>query len=1057
MRPGKDAHRGEEDMATSISGSIYFSGLDGTGNDWAQTLEQLKQIESMNLTRLEAWKSDWNLRYQGFTKILDSVTAARTELSSLKNRNSFVSKAVSSTKSEVVTGTATADAVDAQHTITVKQLANNAVWANTGHKFTDKTDIINTSDQDIDFTYTYAGKDYTITVPKKTTLDSFINLVNNSKDNPGIKASLIQTSGGYYFQIAGKETGAANSLVIQSSKLLGFDDSGINSIWESNDAISGDATFSDPSSIAYDFVLRDGKSLTITMDGNKTLQDFVDQVNARIGTGTASIDPTTGEVSFKNVQAVIRRDAANTDKDKQYQAAYVRVEAGDYNAINNDFMIADGDTSVISFAIRMKDGSTRTITMSGGDKRSDFIKKIAAATGNSSSMKMEGNSYYLQLNGVESVTPTVTSGTGSLPAEFKFTSEPEKLPDPADDSLYKQLATVGKNYQMTISFTQSKLSTAISDSDPALSKEYMIVREDGSSTTFKLNGNATHQDLLDALKNQGFTEDSADPTKLVGVGIRSFTLIAGADPGTGYTRELTCENSVAFADIAVGTPADAANATLEDAPDLEYVYRSNTGTEERFTLASGSSLTDVVKALVNKKVTVDLVTTDADGKETVISGADVAAGTPLDPDTKYTLRVSNGTLSGPGVAGQVTQSDNWSIQKASNAIYTVDNWPMDLESDSNTISGVIEGLTFSLHDVGQAKITVATDVNSVQESIQKFLDTVNTVLSTVITFTKFDENAETTTNDPDKKTESNYSMSQLTSQKGGILQGNYGVQLFDSRFTSMLTSVPAGYKNMTSADDLLSGDFVANLANLGIKVCSDETSENYGLLMIGAPSAISGLTTMDQENYTKMLSEHLDSVIDFFCGPSTPGSSDSSKFRYASSIEGITKSGSYDVTYTVDDNGNISDVFIGGERATNDASMGSNYYSVGSGDAKGAAIYIDDLSAGKHEGTLRIKTGFIDTVDQFMKAELTYVDTGDSVNDDSIALKAQNGGLKILQANYLDIMEAIDAKISREQTRLSTWEQHQKDKFARLQTLLSQYASTQTQLESQISQLSGNS
>ena len=1046
-------------MATSISGSIYFSGLDGTGNDWAQTLEQLKQIESMNLTRLEAWKSDWNIRYQGFTKILDSVTAARTELSSLKNRNSFVSKTVSSTKSDVVTGTATADAVDAQHTITVKQLANNAVWANTGHKFTEKTDIINATDQDIDFTYTYAGKDYTVKVPKKTTLDSFINLVNNSKDNPGIKASLIQTSGGYYFQIAGKETGAANSLVIQSSKLLGFDDSGINSIWESNDGISGGATFTDPSRIAYDFVLRDGKSMTITMDGDSTLQAFVDQVNARVGAGTAEIDPATGGVKFKNVQAVIRRDASNTDKDKQYQAAYVRVEAGDSNAVDSGYMIADGDTSVISFDINMKDGSTRTITMSGGDKRSDFIKKIAAATGNSSSMKMEGSSYYLQLNGVESITHTVTSGSGVLPAEFKFTPVPEKLPDPADDSLYKQLATKGDNYEMTISFTPDKLDKAISDSDPALSKEYMIVRGGGATSTFTLKGSATYRDLMNELKKQGFMADPNDPNKLVGSLVRSVTLIAGTDPGTGYTRELTCTNSIAFNDIAVGSSADAANATLEKAPDLEYTYRANDGTEEKFTLASGSSLEQVVKTLAGKNVTAELVYTGADGQEKVISGADVANGAAtLDPAIKYTLRVHNGTLSGPGVAGQVTQSDNWSIQKASNAIYTVDNWPMDLESDSNKISGVIEGLTFNLHEVGEARLSVATDVNSVQESIQKFLDTVNTVLSTVITFTKFDENAETTTNDPDKKTESNYSMSQLTSQKGGILQGNYGVQLFDSRFTSVLTGVPAGYKNMTSADDLLSGDFVANLANLGIKVCSDQTSDNYGLLMIGAPSAITGLTTMDQENYTKMLSEHLDSVIDFFCGPSTRGSSDTSEFRYASSIEGITKSGSYDVTYTVDTNGNITDVFIGGERATNDSSMGSNYFSVGSGDAKGAAIYIDDLSVGKHEGgTLRIKTGFIDTVDQFMKAELTYVDTGDSLNNDAIALKSQNGGLKILQANYQSIMNSIDAKITREQTRLSTWEQHQKSKFARLQTLLSNYSNTQTQLESQIKQLSGNS
>lgn len=1049
-------------MATSISGSIYFSGLDGTGNDWAQTLEQLKQIESMNLTRLEAWKSDWNIRYQGFTKIIEAVTTARTELSSLKNRNSFVSKMVSSSKEEFVTGTATADAIDAQHKINVKQVANNAVWANTGHLFKNKTDIINTTDKDIEFKYNYAGKDYSITVPPNTTLDSFINLVNNNKENPGIKASLIQTSGGYYFQIAGKDTGEANSLTIESCGLLGFDDSGINSIWESNDGIKGDATFTDPSSIAYDFVLRDGKTVTITMDGNSTLQDFVDQVNARIGKGTAEID-SNGDLKFKNVQAVVRRDADNTNKDTQYQAGYVRVDAGDYNAINNDYMIAENDKSTISFEIKMKDGSTRTITMSGGDKRKDFITKIAAATGNSANMVLDDNGdYYLKLNGVESVTSSV-SGSGSLPPEFKFTTEAEKLPDPSADSLYSQLTTKGQNYKMTLNFTD--LSKQISASaDPAQQKEYMIVKDDGTSQVITLAGNATFDDLKTALIAAGlFTEDPSDPKKLTGDHVMSMTLIAGTDSGSGYTKELTCENTIKFSTMTNATaPSDSTGthydqATLETPPDLKYTYKGNDGKDASFTLASGSSLTDVVKELNTNGVDVELVYTDADGTEKTISGADVAAGTPLDAGTQYTLRIKNGVLSGPGVEGQVVQSDNWSIQKACNAIYNVDNWPMDLESDSNTITGVIEGVTFNLHDVGEARLTIATDANSVQESIQTFIDTVNNVLATVIAFTKYDENAETTTNDPDNKTDSNYSMSQLTSQKGGILQGNYGVQLFDSRFTSVLTGVPAGYKNMEDKDDPLSGDWVANLANLGIKVCSDETSENYGLLMIGAPSSISGMTTMDQENYTEMLSEHLDSVIDFFCGPSTPGTSDTANFRYASSLNGITKAGTYDVSYTVDAGGNITDVYIGGERATNDSTMGSNYFSVASGDAKGTAIYIDNLEPGTHTGTIRIKTGLIDTVDQFMKAELTYVDTGDSINDDSIALKSQNGGLMILQANYLDIMESIDVKIEREQDRLEVWEQHQKDKFARLQTLLSQYSNTQAQLQSQLAQLSGGS
>ena len=41
-------------MANSIAGSIYYSGLSGSGTDWTQTLEQLKKIESIQLNRLQA-------------------------------------------------------------------------------------------------------------------------------------------------------------------------------------------------------------------------------------------------------------------------------------------------------------------------------------------------------------------------------------------------------------------------------------------------------------------------------------------------------------------------------------------------------------------------------------------------------------------------------------------------------------------------------------------------------------------------------------------------------------------------------------------------------------------------------------------------------------------------------------------------------------------------------------------------------------------------------------------------------------------------------------------
>lgn len=64
-------------MAISISGSNAISGLSGNDTNFDKVLEQLKKIESSQLNRLEAWKGDWNLRYEAFGKIIEQVQAAR--------------------------------------------------------------------------------------------------------------------------------------------------------------------------------------------------------------------------------------------------------------------------------------------------------------------------------------------------------------------------------------------------------------------------------------------------------------------------------------------------------------------------------------------------------------------------------------------------------------------------------------------------------------------------------------------------------------------------------------------------------------------------------------------------------------------------------------------------------------------------------------------------------------------------------------------------------------------------------------------------------------------
>ena len=79
-------------MSISISGSNAMSGLSGMDTNFDTVLAKLKSVESTQIRRLEAWKSDWKLRYEAFGKIIEQVQAASSMPSS---RNAFCSRNIS--------------------------------------------------------------------------------------------------------------------------------------------------------------------------------------------------------------------------------------------------------------------------------------------------------------------------------------------------------------------------------------------------------------------------------------------------------------------------------------------------------------------------------------------------------------------------------------------------------------------------------------------------------------------------------------------------------------------------------------------------------------------------------------------------------------------------------------------------------------------------------------------------------------------------------------------------------------------------------------------------
>ena len=76
-------------MAISLSGSNAVSNLSGWDTNFDETLAKLKKIESTQLNRLTAWKSDWSLLYDAFGTIIQQVQTASNVLTCISNKFSF--------------------------------------------------------------------------------------------------------------------------------------------------------------------------------------------------------------------------------------------------------------------------------------------------------------------------------------------------------------------------------------------------------------------------------------------------------------------------------------------------------------------------------------------------------------------------------------------------------------------------------------------------------------------------------------------------------------------------------------------------------------------------------------------------------------------------------------------------------------------------------------------------------------------------------------------------------------------------------------------------------
>lgn len=461
--------------------------------------------------------------------------------------------------------------------------------------------------------------------------------------------------------------------------------------------------------------------------------------------------------------------------------------------------------------------------------------------------------------------------------------------------------------------------------------------------------------------------------------------------------------------------ADKKTKVNNSGSDQQFVY-TYMGKTRSITVPSGTTI-DGLKNMINN-----------DPQNPGVKAMLVQNGTGytfqfrgMDMGATATLSVGAGTT----VSGLPSDAANWTVQANKNAQYRVNGWPATtwLESNSNTLTGAVEGMTITLRDVGTSQISVATDLEKIKENIVGFVDAMNAVRTKIKELTAVNSSKEV--DNPDKAA-SLYSM-----QKGSILTGNYGVQLLATQLKMATADKAAGFESQYKDGNLLRGDFYASLSQIGIMTVAESNSPNSGLLEIFEEEREHDLPSLN-----KALRENPEAVAELFAASGQP-QSDSSDFSYYSHVRGVSKAGIYDVTYDVDASGNIVNAFIGGKRANIDNA--NKQITAMEGDARGLALQVDNLSQGSYSSRMRIKEGKLSGL-------------SDQLED----MLGSDGALKILEDNYQGIMDDIQKKIDKEVDRVTQWERRERLRFSRLEATLARYDALNKSVASQIKSLSSS-
>jgi len=264
---------------------------------------------------------------------------------------------------------------------------------------------------------------------------------------------------------------------------------------------------------------------------------------------------------------------------------------------------------------------------------------------------------------------------------------------------------------------------------------------------------------------------------------------------------------------------------------FQYTYA---GTQRTLTVSDGTTLEEL-RDLINDDsgnpgVTAT-ITYDGSNYRLVLTGDDTGSSNTITIDSGTTLDGTGGTV-------DFTSSAFTETKSAQDAKLSIDG--IDITSSSNTISGVIPGVTLTLKESTSSSITVSVtnDISTIRSNIEAFVNAYNDVVTYVSANSTYDTDTHT----------------------GGALFGESTPRIILSRLRSILTGRVSGQpEDMRVLSQLgISTDYTTGTLSISTSTLETKLSEDL--------DDVAGLFTDSSEGIATQIYDYLDDVTDSYDG-----------------------------------------------------------------------------------------------------------------------------------------------------------------------------------------------